>query len=58
MIDSKLSDILACPACEDHPRVRVEEDRITCDKCRRVYPIRNGIPVMIIDEARIEEESC
>ena len=49
MIDQELLDILACPACKTP--IRLEADRIVCDKCGRRYPIRDGIPVMLIDEA-------
>jgi len=49
VIDKELLEILACPAC----RAPVEQraDRIVCTKCGRRYPIRDGIPVMLIDEA-------
>ena len=49
MIDEKLLEILACPACKTP--VRLEQDRIVCTACGRRYPIRDGIPVMLIDEA-------
>lgn len=49
MIDKKLLDILACPACKAD--VRLEADKIVCVKCGRRYPVRDGIPVMLIDEA-------
>ncbi|MCG8432006.1 MAG: Trm112 family protein [Candidatus Omnitrophica bacterium] len=49
MIDKELLDILACPACKAD--VRLEGEKIVCTQCRRKYPIRDGIPVMIIDEA-------
>lgn len=58
MLNPILKNILACPACEDHPRVRIEDDCVICDKCKRVYAIVNDIPVMLIDEAKIMEESC
>jgi len=54
MIDEKLLDILACPVCKE--KVRYEDDRLICDKCLRRYPIREGIPVMLIEEAEIEEK--
>lgn len=50
-MDQKLLDILACPACEDRPPVRIEDDELVCDKCGRRYPVRDGIPVMLVDEA-------
>ena len=49
MIDPKLLEILVCPACKQN--VREERDRLVCESCARRYPIRDGIPVMLIDEA-------
>ena len=49
MIDKELLDILACPACKAD--VELKEERIVCLKCGRKYPIRDGIPVMLVDEA-------
>jgi hypothetical protein len=34
--------------------VRLEGESLVCDKCGRKYPIRDGIPVMLVDEAEIE----
>ena len=49
MIDEKLITILACPACKGD--VRPEGDRIACTKCGRRYPVRDGVAIMLIDEA-------
>ena len=49
MIDPKLLEILACPACKTE--VKLEGDRLVCVKCGRRYPVRDGIPVMLIEEA-------
>ncbi len=49
MIDKQLLAILACPACQGD--VELKEDKILCLKCARKYPIKNGIPVMLVDEA-------
>ena len=49
MIDAKLLSILACPACQGD--VKLKEEKIVCSQCGRKYPIRNGIPVMLADEA-------
>ncbi len=49
MIDKELLEILACPACKGD--VRLEDKKIVCVKCKRKYPIKNGIPIMLIDEA-------
>ena len=49
MIDEELRAILACPACKG--ALRFEETRIICPACKKAYPIRDGIPVMLISEA-------
>lgn len=51
MIDKDLLDILACPACKAD--VRLEGDKIVCTnpECGLRYPVRDGIPVMLIEEA-------
>ena len=49
MIDKELLDILACPACKAD--VELRDNKIVCKKCGKKYPVREGIPVMLIDEA-------
>jgi len=52
MIDKELLQILACPACR--APVAQEGDWIVCtasDRCGKRYPIRDGIPIMLVDEA-------
>lgn len=49
MIDKELLQILACPACRGD--VELKDNKIVCLKCGRRYPIKNGIPVMLVDEA-------
>jgi uncharacterized protein YbaR (Trm112 family) len=49
MIDEELRAILACPACKGE--LIFEETRIICPACKKAYPIRDGIPVMLIGEA-------
>ena len=53
MIDQKLLDILACPLCKT--QVKQEGDRLVCTQCGRRYPVRDGIPVMLIEEAESGE---
>lgn len=50
MIDKELLDILACPACKAD--VELKGVKIVCKKCQKKYPVRDGIPVMLIDEAQ------
>ncbi len=51
MIDKKLLDILACPACKGEIEYDEKNEKLICQECGRRYPIRDGIPVMLIDEA-------
>ncbi len=51
MIDKKLLDILACPLCKTE--VKLENDKIVCLSCGRRYPVKDDIPVMLIDEAEL-----
>jgi uncharacterized protein YbaR (Trm112 family) len=56
-ISQDLLDILACPACKAKVELKPDGNALKCVKCRRVYPIRDDIPVMLVDEAKIEDES-
>jgi uncharacterized protein len=49
VIDEELKSILVCPSCKGD--LLFEETRIICQACRRAYPIRDGIPVMLVNEA-------
>jgi uncharacterized protein YbaR (Trm112 family) len=55
-IDPKLLQILACPSCKTEVKLTEDEKGLKCIKCSRVYPIRDDIPVMLIDEASVEPE--
>lgn len=50
-IDKELLEILACPKCKGKIRLNDKKDGLVCEKCRLVYPIKDGIPIMLIDEA-------
>ncbi len=49
MIDKKLLEILACPKCRSE--VELKEEKIVCTKCGLKFPIKGGIPIMLIEEA-------
>lgn len=49
MIDEKLLEILACPKCKGD--IKLEGDKLICDACKLAYPIKDDIPVMLIEEA-------
>ncbi|MDP6503454.1 MAG: Trm112 family protein [Planctomycetota bacterium] len=49
MIDPKLLEILACPECKEP--LELDGDWLVCTKNGLRYPIRDGIPVLLVDEA-------
>jgi uncharacterized protein YbaR (Trm112 family) len=55
-VSPDLLEILRCPACKSKVELKPDGSGLKCVSCRRVYPIRDEIPVMLIDEAVIEEE--
>jgi len=55
-ISEQLLEILVCPACRAKVEINSDQSGLKCVECKRVYPIREDIPVMLIDEARIEDE--
>ncbi|HXG53417.1 MAG TPA: Trm112 family protein [candidate division Zixibacteria bacterium] len=50
-ISKELLEILACPKCKGEIRLNDAGDGLICDACRLMYPIKDDIPVMLIDEA-------
>jgi len=54
MISKDLLDILVCPQCKKPLMVKDEGKSLKCGECRRVYPIRDSIPILLIDEAVID----
>lgn len=55
-ISEQLLEILVCPACRAKVELKTDGSGLKCVDCKRVYPIRDDIPVMLIDEAKIEDE--
>ena len=55
-ISQELLDILACPACKTP--VTLEGEELVCGQCARRYPIRNDIPVMLIEEGEKGREAA
>jgi uncharacterized protein YbaR (Trm112 family) len=51
MIDQELLDVLACPKCKGELRLTESKDGLICDACKLMYPIKDDIPIMLIDEA-------
>lgn len=53
-IDPELLAILACPACRAPVKLINDGAALKCYKCRRVFPIKDDIPVMLIDESTVD----
>jgi uncharacterized protein YbaR (Trm112 family) len=54
-ISKELLEILVCPICKAVVELKPDQSGLRCVECHRVYPIRDEIPVMLVDEAKIEE---
>lgn len=50
-VPQELLDILVCPV--DKAPVKLDADRLVCERCGRAYPIRDGIPIMLEEEAEM-----
>jgi uncharacterized protein YbaR (Trm112 family) len=48
------TDDLVCPVCKQPLTLNAEQESLKCARCCRVYPIRDGIPILLADEAIIE----
>ena len=53
-VDPELLEILACPACKTPVTLVDAGAGLKCGSCRRVFPIKDDIPVMLIDEATVD----
>ena len=54
MLSQDLLDILVCPACRSPLRYSEPAQTLTCTACRRVYPIQDDIPILLVERATIE----
>jgi uncharacterized protein YbaR (Trm112 family) len=50
-LSPQLLEILVCPKCKGELEYRERDQSLVCPACRLRYPIRDGIPIMLIDEA-------
>jgi LSD1 subclass zinc finger protein len=55
-ISQELLDILVCPECKTPVKLTPDSNGLKCQTCRRVYPIRDDIPVMLPEEATVTSE--
>lgn len=52
-IPQELLDILVCPVCKTPVRCTPDQSGLKCGTCHRIYPIKDGIPVMLPEEASV-----
>ena len=55
-VDEEFVEIMICPACGGKVRLKEDGSAIKCVSCRRAYPVRDGIPSMVVEEAAVEDE--
>ena len=53
-LDAELLKILVCPQCKTRVEPTPDQQGLRCPACRVVYPVRDDIPIMLVDEARPE----
>ena len=56
VISQELLDILVCPEDKAPVKLIMDGAGLQCQQCHRIYPIRDGIPVMLVDEAKLPEK--
>ena len=56
-ISKDLLEILVCPLCKAQLELKQDENGLKCVECKRVYPIRDDIPVMLVDEASTVDDA-
>jgi uncharacterized protein len=55
MISQDLLDILRCPLSPSKTRLRLEEDRLVCERCALRFRIKDGFPVLVAEEAELPQ---
>lgn len=54
MLAPDLIEMLVCPACKLSLEYRPDPESLKCPGCHRVYAVRDGLPNMLVDEAKVE----
>lgn len=55
-VTKELMEVLACPKCKGGVKINDKGDGLVCGTCRLVYPVKDDIPVMLVDEASEAEK--
>jgi uncharacterized protein YbaR (Trm112 family) len=56
-LDPVLLEILVCPDCKGSLTVDQDHDELICNGCGLIYPVRDDIPIMLVDEARRPDDA-
>jgi uncharacterized protein YbaR (Trm112 family) len=51
-LDPQLMDLIVCPACPGALAADQQAEELVCADCGRAYPVRDDIPILLVDEAR------
>ncbi len=54
-LSPELLEILVCPLCKDSVIPTPNGDGLKCARCKRVFPVRDDIPIMLVDESKEED---
>ena len=57
-ISEDLLEMLVCPSCKAKVELKPDGSGLKCVQCKRVYPVRDDIPIMLLDEATTEEDGA
>ncbi len=52
MLKKELLDILCCPKCKGDLDYNTEKNTLACKGCGKVYPVKNAIPIMLVEDAK------
>jgi uncharacterized protein YbaR (Trm112 family) len=55
MLSKEILEDLICPVCKQPVVPSPAQDSLKCTKCHRVYPVRDDIPIMLPDQAWVDE---
>ncbi|CCH49714.1 Trm112 family protein [Pseudodesulfovibrio piezophilus] len=55
-LNKELVKTLACPQCKGSLTVQPAEDGLACAVCKKIYPVKDDIPIMLVDQAIAEQE--
>ncbi len=55
MISPDLLDVLVCPVCRKPVALNADGKSLKCGQCRRVYPVQDDIPIMLVDAVKIDD---